>query len=248
MENKQEIDLIELLLLFFKKIKKNKYFFLFIVAGFVMLGVLLNFIRHKSYTVELLTESFLKKEILYKLVDDINIQNNKTYFLSPKVENIHFTQSLEDFKDTKEKEGLLSMTITLNDTTQFSEVQCKITNAITEVPIVVELLKQKRKEINKTIEYYSSEIAKIEKFQNSILKQYDNNSVRINSNLMSSVLVDMKIKKSKLNNKLKTLSLFRFVPTSFVGFVPIDSSIKDIFLFFLFGFLIASLFIIIKKN
>jgi hypothetical protein len=58
----------------------------------------------------------------------------------------------------------------------------------------------------------------------------------------------MKIKRSKLINKLKTLSSFSFVPTSFVGFTPIGSSKKDISFSILIGFFVASLFVIVKKN
>ena len=248
MENKQEIDLIELLLLFLNKVKKNMYFFLLILSSIVILGIILASIKKKTYSVELLAESLVKNEIIYKLVEEINMQNNKTRFISSKINSISFTKKLNDLNDSKKEKPLLFMNLVLNDTTQFGEIPKRVSASINNVPFVLEIVSQKKEEINKTISYYSNEIVKIEKFQNSILNQNESNALSINSDLMSSALVSMKIKRNKLIGQLEKLCSFQFIPKSFVSFKLISSFKKDVFLFVLLGLFFASFLVIIKKD
>ncbi len=236
-----EIDLIEVFAKLLKKIHDNKILFFSIILLFVIIGSMYGYNKKETFTYSTIAMSSIDKEVLKKTINDINKANN-TNLIFKKIDDIDL-----EYDNSEAGSNYFKVNLILNDTTDIKQTLSDIVIVLNNITYIKEFIDNKKSDINKQINNYSSEIEKINKIQNLIFNDNTTKTAIISTNGMSKEKVEMLNKKSDFEKQLKEVRVINFVDSGYNFVVDNKNIVKSILLFLISGIFLSLIVILIKK-
>ena len=235
-QNKDEVDLIELLGIVYKKVLNLKYLFITIIVAFILLGWIYYEQKEDSYQIQLLLNSYIDTDASIKILYDLNKAH---------LRNANILDNEVSFNAGRlnENDSIIALNIIMKDTSKLEKIKQEFVQIFSDIPFVKEQLNQRRKEIHSLIDIYEKGIQEEKKMKEEMLS-----SRNIKTFLLNSTETSYSIKKLGLETELEKMFSIKFISTQTYIFQKQKSFLKIILIFSLIGFVLALSIVLLKRD
>ncbi len=246
---KKEIDIIDLIVLINKFLKRRRNLLIISLITGIIIGVMSYFFTKNSYRTNLfVNSSIINKNLLYQSFSPlkINLKNNNIDFLQKKL-NISKkdVKQLADFLvDTATGNNSLRINIELYDKNSLNTISNGFVYYINNLNFVKGNISVERENLKKYILEVDSQLVNIKKIQKLLLNDLNNKNIQINNiGGINEAYVNIYAKRIDLQKRFnETNQVFLYNDIS-EDFIPQNSLLKkvvfDAIIFIIIGFFMA---------
>lgn len=255
MENKNEIDIISLIVWVLNFVKR--YFILIVV--FIVLGIsagLIDFYFGRNYynTKFIASSPVINNQIVYELVEPIKYYINHEMYDSVAHKLSLTEDAAKDIRkisiDTSLNQAVvIDMELYKKDNTEL--IKTGLINYINGIPYVISSIEGKRAELDKYLKDLNKEISELNELQSAVLQSIEGNKANnITVDGMFNEMMLLYDRKLLLQAEYNSLQSFKVINNNMI-FDEENSLIKSLLLFsaigFLFGVVVSSILDVRRK-